>query len=42
MREGSSAAGLLETATNLNQEKEAKSGKGNHGHSVVPDTFTAL
>lgn len=42
MRECSSAAGLLETATSLNQEQEAKSGKGKHGHCVVPDTSTAL
>lgn len=42
MWECSSAAGFLETATSLNQEQEAKSGKGKHGHGVVPDAFTVL
>lgn len=36
MREYSFAAGVLETATSLNQEEEGKSEKGKHGHGIVP------
>lgn len=35
LREYSFAAGLLETATSLNQEEEGESEKGKHGHGTL-------